>query len=464
MMVARQQNRLLPLLHPEAGVAHVEIVRSQIAGLSRRVAPFQVNAVLRGEVLFGLERGDDLFEVVVGALPMKGVVGNIRRVTGVAEEAVLHGGLRPVAAAQIFGVGTEAEPVPLEQFAVFLLRDVGGEGAGARVGEEIANEVFVQRRGFVAQVDAAVVAQGVVAVGQEQVRGKISVVRVHSTGGFAQAHVRHAGVRVDAGEIRAPHRPVLVEQEPRAIDAAIVVQLLRFFEVIDPLVDPALLLLDQRRIEPRGWVSGIELLRQRQLVQGAPVVARVAEGFAEVAAQSRPVRLEGGGHLEVLLPRLRLAAANAAQPASEPGIAQRPIKLDRLLKISQRRGNFILGGQQKSFQRQRLGVARREPQTFLHRLPGRPDPAKTELHLRHPRPREAKLGRSLRRLPRGAPRRLEPRLRLLVIGLGEPLRCQRGRPGGGGVLLFHCRHQFAQRVRQPPEPIIRRHGGSEGSE
>ena len=95
-------------------------------------------------------------------------------------------------------------------------------------------------------------------------RGVIRVVEGDGPGGFARAHIGHAGIKVERGKVGTAHRLVLIEQQARAIDLAVVIQRLRTFEVADGFVDAVLLLLEQGGVKPRGRVMRIELLREAQ--------------------------------------------------------------------------------------------------------------------------------------------------------------------------------------------------------
>ena len=187
--------------------------------------------------------------------PVVVLVVEIQGVAGPAEGAVLRSQLRNglVVGAGEGGVG-QAEAVRLEEAGVFLLRDVLGEPAAADGRQEVGQQQFVEPDRFVAEVEAGGVAQVIVAVGQEQVRRGVGVIVGHGAGGFADAHVRHARVAVDRGQVGAAHGEVFVEQQAGAEEAAVVVEFLGGLQVANRFVDPVLLLLEQRRVKPGGRV------------------------------------------------------------------------------------------------------------------------------------------------------------------------------------------------------------------
>ncbi len=87
-----------------------------------------------------------------------------------------------------------------------------------------------------------------------------------------------------------------------------------------------------------------------------------------------------------------MAPANLAQAAAEPGVAQRAVDGDGAVKVRDGRRDSILRGQQKSFQGERLGVARGEGQAFFQRRERFRYAAKAEFQLRDALPGEAELG------------------------------------------------------------------------
>ena len=69
-----------------------------------------------------------------------------------------------------------------------------------------------------------------------------------------------AQIAVDPAQARAAGRQVGIEQEPRAVDRAVVVQLDRLLQVVERLDRPVRRLLRDGVVEPRRRVVRIELL------------------------------------------------------------------------------------------------------------------------------------------------------------------------------------------------------------
>ncbi len=86
----------------------------------------------------------------------------------------------------------------------------------------------------------------------------IRIIVADCTGGFTHADIGHAVVAVNVGQVGPAHGAVLVEQEARAIDAAVVVQFLGLLQVAHGFVDAVLLLIQQRGVQPGRRVLGID--------------------------------------------------------------------------------------------------------------------------------------------------------------------------------------------------------------
>ena len=113
--------------------------------------------------------------------------------------------------------------IALKQFRVFLLRNVLGERPRSDRREQVRHQQLAQPRRFIAQVDLFRIAQGVVTIGEQQVGRVIRVVAVDRARRLAHAHVGHAGIAVNGREIGAAHGAILIEQQPRAKQTAVVV-------------------------------------------------------------------------------------------------------------------------------------------------------------------------------------------------------------------------------------------------
>ena len=221
------------------------------------------------------------------------------------------------------------------------------------------------------------------------------------------------------------------------------------FEIANRFVDPVLLLVVQRGIEPTRRVFRIELPRQLQLMRGVAVVSRIAERLGEVAAQHGAVRFQRSRRAQVFPPGRCVTAANPAQAASKPRVRERGVHENRFVKLANGRGNLILRAEQKSFQGQRRRVAWRQRERFLQRGERLVHPAKTEFQFRHARAGETEIRRGLRGLARGGQRALEIHARLLIIRFRHPGR-RAGRSGRVGKwFVVHGRDQFAQRTAEP---------------
>ena len=226
-------------------------------------------------------------------------------------------------------------------------------------------------------------------------RGVTGVIGIHGAGRLAHAHIGEAGVLVDAGEIGAAHCAILVEQESRAVQAAVLVQGLGLFEVADRVVEPVVLLLHQRGVQPGGRVARIDLLRELDFARRMHAVTGLVERLGEVAPQDRAPRLERRGHLQVFTAGDVMALADAAQAPAEPRVAQRAVERNGGVEGANRVGVVVLGGVQEALQRVRLGVARGQFQAGGQRLRGFADPAETEFEFGHARPGEGEVGQHL---------------------------------------------------------------------
>ncbi len=150
-------------------------------------------------------------------------------------------------------------------------------------------------------------------------------------------------VAVDPGEARAARGEVRIEQEPRAVDRAVVVQLDRAIEVPQGLDRPVRGLLRDRPVEPGRRVEGIEVPRGRvlALVEAGALLLEV--GLAEVAAHERVVRREVRGDLDVARAAIELAAADAGETQAESGEGIGGVERDGPLELPLGGGRVHLG-------------------------------------------------------------------------------------------------------------------------
>ena len=130
------------------------------------------------------------------------------------------------------------------------------------------------------------------------------------------------------------------------------------------------MVLDQGRIKPRRRIIRVETFGQIELSGREKIISSVAERLAQVAAQQSALRLQERRRLQVLPARLDIALANAAQPAAQPGVAQGTVDGNGLIKRRHCLGNSVFRGEQESFQRIRLGIARGQLQTSFDCVQG----------------------------------------------------------------------------------------------
>src|SRR5438270_1521152 len=110
MMPASDEQRFLGLFRSNrrAGAGLV-VILAEVAGRCAVIDSLKVNAVLRRDLVFELKRNGELIEVVVGPEAVERVIKDIRSISHVVVDAVLRGGLGPVAATLVFGAGDKAD-------------------------------------------------------------------------------------------------------------------------------------------------------------------------------------------------------------------------------------------------------------------------------------------------------------------------------------------------------------------
>jgi hypothetical protein len=89
-----------------------------------------------------------------------------------------------------------------------------------------------------------------------------------------------AQIAINAGEVGAASRQILVEQQARAVDGAVVIQFDRPLQVGQCLARLIERALGERLVQPRRGVVRVALLRQPPLPQGCVVVPCGGIGFA----------------------------------------------------------------------------------------------------------------------------------------------------------------------------------------
>src|ERR1041385_5814057 len=155
------------------------------------------------------------------------------------------------------------------------------------------------------------------------------------------------------------------------------------------------------------------------------VIARIAECLAKITAQQGPLRFERGGNQQVVPSAARVAAADAAKPAAQPGIGECGSHGDGFVEPVHGVAGLVLRGQEETLQRKRLGIARSEREAFGQSLQRASVVAEAEFKFSHSFPCKAEFGRMGRRLTgqsEGAFERAVARgPRLFVVGGGEEL-------------------------------------------
>src|SRR5215204_6827246 len=124
VMIAQQQVGLL-LFGDAQGLTGtgLVIVLGYVSGLGIEVTDLKKDAVLGSKLLFETGGQVQLFQIVIGSLAVFSAVIGIERVTGITKEAVLGAALDPIATAEIFGAGEDAQAFRSKQARVFLLRN-----------------------------------------------------------------------------------------------------------------------------------------------------------------------------------------------------------------------------------------------------------------------------------------------------------------------------------------------------
>ena len=147
-----------------------------------------------------------------------------------------------------------------------------------------------------------------VEIGEEPVRGRVGRIERERLRRLVDAQLLEAEIVVDPREADAAGGLVLVKQEARAVDGAVVVQLDRLLELAQRLDRAIVQLQADRVVEPGRGVVRIELLGDRVLLGVQRVAPLLEVRLAQVAADQRVVRIEGRGDLDLLAPALEIAA------------------------------------------------------------------------------------------------------------------------------------------------------------
>jgi hypothetical protein len=91
--------------------------------------------------------------------------------------------------------------------------------------------------------------------------------------GFPRAHLPQTCVLINARQVRAANRLVLIQEQTRTEYAAVLIQFLRFLQIFHRPVDLVGLLVEQGRVEPGRRILRIERPRQSQFLDRIGLVA-----------------------------------------------------------------------------------------------------------------------------------------------------------------------------------------------
>ena len=142
--------------------------------------------------------------------------------------------------------------------------------------------------------------------------------------------ILEAEVGVDAAEAGAASGLVGVEQQARAVDGAVVVELDRLLEALQRLHRPVGGLLGDRVVEVRRRVLGVRLLGELVLAAHEVLALLLEVGLAQVAAQERLAGVEAHRDLDLLAALGQLAVPDEGQPEAQPREGIGRVELDRL--------------------------------------------------------------------------------------------------------------------------------------
>ena len=217
----------------------------------------------------------------------------------------------------------------------------------------------------------------------------VAVIRVHAARRFSQAHVFHAVRLINGGKVGAANRPILVEKKLRTKNASVVVEFLRFFQVANRFVDPAVLFVFDRRIKPWRRIFWIQLFGSFQFEPSLGFVAVVAEGFAKIAVKKGAVWFKRGRYLKIPSTIFVLSLANQTETAAQPCVAQRAIDRHRILECTFRLIDSILCAVEKPEERMCGRVAGRQLQSFFQRFLRLWHASEAEMQFSNARPGES---------------------------------------------------------------------------
>ena len=258
--------------------------------------------------------------------------------------------------------------------------------------------------------------------------GKIFVAFAHRADRRVVADFGQAHVGIKRRAVGAAHGAIVVEQQTRAEDRAVVVQIGGAFQTADGFVEAVVLPQIQGGIKPGRRVVWIELLRQMEFLLRRPGISEFARSLAEIGAKQSALWLQRGGDLQCRARGGELPLLHQTKPAPQPGRAEGGIQFAGAVKRGLSRAHRTLLQQDEALQR----VRGREAGSQLKGVSefGQRGAAitKGELQFRQARMGEAQVGSERHGVPGRCPRTAKIRARLQRVGVGQLFTA-----GGGGA-------------------------------
>ena len=181
--------------------------------------------ILRCQLQFDLAVPFDPPQFVVRTHAFIALPVHVQRIAEPAECAEVRRRFVVLPIAARLGGRGKSEPVALEQAEVFLLRNVGRDGADTCRGQQVSQEQFVEPGSLVAEIEPGGVSKRIEAICQEKVGRVVGVVVGDRARRLPQAYFRHARLPICRGQTGAAHRAILVQEQFGAIQAPVVVEL-----------------------------------------------------------------------------------------------------------------------------------------------------------------------------------------------------------------------------------------------
>src|SRR5581483_11630256 len=179
-MISREDIRILRFGDAKRGTGGVlVVVLEHVTRTVSGMLDFQENRILLGELLLEPRGNVEADQVIVRTIAGFGAVILIEGKTAVAKIAVFGGVLQPGAAGGILGVVIHAHMITFKEPRVLLLGNILGKRDRTDWREEVSDEQLAEPGRFVAQIGRPGIAQGIVAVGKEEMRAIIGVTIIH---------------------------------------------------------------------------------------------------------------------------------------------------------------------------------------------------------------------------------------------------------------------------------------------